>query len=350
MHPTRTVRRAAGTFGALALAMALVACGTTEAAEPEASSTTDSADASPASTSPDQSTTPATADGPVTVTGDDGEVTLDAAATDVVALEWGLVENLLALGVEPVGIADVEGYNTWDTVMPIDPDTPDVGTRGEPSLDAVAALEPDLVVTTTDLPENVIAQLEDVAPVLALRGSDASDPLGHMALTVETLAAATGTQAAAETLLADFDTALADGASAIEDAGLDGAEFTMADGYLNNDVVSIRMYTPGSFLGAIGEELGMVDAWTDGGDPDYGLAATDVEGLTSLGDVAFLYAANDDYGPDPFTEGLAGNQVWESLPFVQSGNVHRIPDGIWLFGGPASGGAFVEAFVDAVTG
>ena len=42
------------------------------------------------------------------------------------------------------GQADVAGYNTWDTVAPIDEGTPDVGTRGEPSLDAISALEPDL--------------------------------------------------------------------------------------------------------------------------------------------------------------------------------------------------------------
>src|SRR5690242_17122902 len=31
----------------------------------------------------------------------------------VVALEWTYVEDLLALGVQPVGIADIEGYKAW---------------------------------------------------------------------------------------------------------------------------------------------------------------------------------------------------------------------------------------------
>src|SRR5690606_40383397 len=92
-----------------------------------------------------------------------GEHPLDAPATDVVSLEWGLTETLVALGVEPAGQADVAGYNTWNTVAPIDESTPDVGMRGEPSLDAISALEPDLVVTTTDGPENVLAQIEVVS-------------------------------------------------------------------------------------------------------------------------------------------------------------------------------------------
>ncbi len=312
-------------------ALTLSACGTTEEAA-------DPADASAAPTG-----------GAVTVTDDRGTVTLDAPATKVVSLEWGLTENLLTLGVEPVGAADVTGYNTWDTVVPLDASTPDVGMRGEPSLDAISALDPDLVVTTTDLPEEVIKQIESQYPVIALRGSDASDPIGHMRRTVEVLGAATGQSAAAKTALADFDTAVADGTTALAAAGADGAAFTMADGWLSDGAVSIRMYTPGSFLGGVADALGLKNAWTAEGDPDYGLAQTDVEGLTQLGDVQFLYAANDSDGGDAFTDGLTGNAIWEQLPFVVAGNTHRLPDGIWMFGGPRSAEAFIDATVAAVT-
>jgi len=332
MRSTRSRSLAAGAL-ALATTFALAACGTTE---------------EPADTATDDASTDAAASGPVTYTDERGEHTLDAVATDVVALEWGLTENLLALGVEPVGQADVEGYNTWATVAPLDASTPDVGMRGEPSLDAISALEPDLVVTTTDVPENVIAQIEEVAPVLALRGSDGEDPIGYMRSTVETLAEVTGTQDEAETVLADFDAKVAEATTALDEAGLAGAEFTMADGWIANGAVSIRMYTPGSFFGALGEEIGLVNAWTEGGDPDYGLAQTDVEGLTALGDVQFLYVASESEA-NPFTDGLAGNAVWEQLPFVTAGDVHRLPDGIWMFGGPLSAGAYIDAVVETLT-
>ncbi|MDF2848412.1 MAG: iron-siderophore transporter substrate-binding protein, partial [Oerskovia sp.] len=39
----------------------------------------------------------------------------------------------------------------------------------------------------------------------------------------------------------------------------------------------------------------------------------------------------------------------EQLPFVAAGDVHRIPDGIWMFGGPASANAYVDALVAALT-
>lgn len=343
-------RHALVTGTLLVAALTLTACGTTE--DPSPAAEEDTAGGESTAVADDAAATTGDAEegsGPVTYTDERGEHTLDGPATEVVSLEWGLTENLLALGVVPVGQADIEGYNTWDTVAPLDPEgITDVGTRGEPSLSDITALEPDLIVTTTDIPDNVIGQLEDIAPVLTVRGSDSEDPLGYMRSTVELLGTATGTEEEAEAALGEFEQALSEGQSAIADAGFAGDEFVMADGWLNNGVVSVRMFTPGSYFGAIGEELGLVNAWTEGGDPDYGLAQTDVEGLTTLDDLHFLYAASDSEA-DPFAEGLADNAIWAQLPFVTGGNVHRIPNGIWMFGGPQSGEAFIDATVDAVT-
>jgi iron complex transport system substrate-binding protein len=344
MHITRTAyRRARRTSLATALvattaltALALAGCGTTEAPADAAGS-------------PSASSTAAT--GPVTVTGADGTVHLDAPATRVVSLEWGLTENLLALGVKPVGEADVKGYNTWDHSAALPASTPDVGTRGEPSLDAIVALHPDLVVATTDLPSNVIAKIAEKYPVLTLKGSEASDPVAYMRKTVTTLADATGTEMQGAALLKDFDAKVASGKAALAKAGEKGAPFTMSDGWIDSGNVSIRMYTPGSFLGAVAAELGMKNQWTSGGDKVYGLATTDVEGLTKVTNpkTHFLYAANSADGGDPFTKGLSGNAIWKKLPFVAAGNVHRIPDGIWMFGGPLSAEAYIDAVVNALT-
>ncbi|MBO9553591.1 iron-siderophore ABC transporter substrate-binding protein [Cellulomonas sp.] len=323
----------AAVTGALATALLLSACGTTEDA---------------AASEPTGSANPA--GGPVTVTDERGEVTLDHPATKVVSLEWGLTENLLTLGVTPVGEADVKGYNVWDTVVPLDPSTPDVGMRGEPSLDAIAALDPDLVVTTTDLPEEVITQIEAQVPVIALRGSDGEDPIGYMKHTLEVLGDATGTADEADAAIEAFDQAVADGKAKLEAAGKAGALYTMADGWESDGAVSIRMYTEGSFLGGVASLLGLKNAWTGEGDPDYGLASTDVEGLTGLGDgVTFIYGASDTDGGDAFRDVLKDNAIWQQLPFVVAGDVVRQPDGIWPFGGPQSAAAWIDSTVDAVT-
>lgn len=317
-----------------AAALALTACGTTE----------DTSDAAAPAAAPSS--------GPVEVTDERGTVRLDAPATKIVSLEWGLTETLIALGVKPIGNADVKGYNAYATTAPLDATTPDVGTRGEPSLDAVVGLAPDLVVTTVDLPENVIKQIAEQVPVIALKGSDGTDPIGYMRKTVTLLGQATGTAPKGEQLLADFDAKIAEGKAALATAGKTGAPFTMADGWLQDGTVALRMYTPGSFFGAVGKELGLENQWTTGGDPAYGLAQIDTEGLTKItkADTTFVYVANATDGGPEFEKALFGNAVWKTTPFGKADNTHKIPDGIWMFGSVPSANAYAAALVDAFTG
>ncbi|MFP3986486.1 iron-siderophore ABC transporter substrate-binding protein [Streptomyces sp. E11-3] len=279
------------------------------------------------------------------------KVKLDGPAKKVVGTEWNVVESLISLGVDPTGVADVKGYKTWDTAVPLKNDPKDIGTRGEPSMDTVASLKPDLIVATTDLSEAAVKQLRKVAPVLAVRPADAADPIGQMTDNLDLIAKATGTTQQSAKLKKDFEAKLAEGKKALADAGLAGAEYAFADGYVTANQVSIRPFTSGSLIGAVNEKLGLKNAWKVKGDKSYGLGATDVEGLTRLGDdVHFAYIGNDsDKSSTPFTGALAKDKVWTSLPFVKKGNVHRLPDGVWMFGGPESMNQYVDSVVAALT-
>ena len=207
------------------------------------------------------------------------------------------------------------------------------------------------MVTTTDMAETAIAPLAKQVPVLTLKGSDGKDPIGYMRKTVDTLAKATGKQAEGTKLLAGFDAKVTSGKAALETAGKTGAPFTMADGWLESGTVSVRMYTPTSFFGSVAGELGLKNQWPDGGDAVYGLAQTDIEGLTKVADAktTFIYVANASDGGDVYVDGIKDNAVWKQLPFVKAGQVQRIPDGIWMFGGPISANAYIDALVAAVT-
>jgi iron complex transport system substrate-binding protein len=317
-------------LAAAVLALALTACGTSENVTPQAN---DSAAAQPVSVTDARNK----------------KIDLKAPAVKVVGLEWGVVESLITLGVMPVGVADTKGYKAWVSAEKLDDSVEDVGTRGESSIDAIVALNPDLIVTTTDESASAIAQMEKAAPVLVVKGADAKNAIPQMKAIVEMIAQAVGKTEQAKTVLADFDKKLAEGKQKIADAGKAGTPYTMADGYKQGSTISIRMYTSGSLLGAVANELGMKNAWTGAGDPVYGLASTDVEGLTKLKDGEFLYIANDADGGDVFGGDLAKNAIWKNLPFVKSGNVHRLPDGVWMFGGPKSTKQFIDATVQAVT-
>ncbi|MDG4863829.1 iron-siderophore ABC transporter substrate-binding protein [Streptomyces sp. T-3] len=316
---------------ATAAALTLTSCGTTEPAADSKKKTSEA----------------------ITLTDGTGtKVTLkDGPAKKVVGTEWNVVENLVSLGVDPVGVADVKGYKTWDTIVPLKNEPKDVGTRGEPSMDSIASLSPDLILATTDLPASAVKQMRKIAPVLTVNPADAADPIGQMTENLDLVAQATGTTEQADKLKKQFDAKLAEGKKALEKAGLDGAEYAFADGYLVSNQVQIRPFTSGSLIGGVNEKLGLKNAWKVEGDKKYGLGSTDVEGLTKLGDkVHFAHIGNkDDKSSTPFTGVLTKNAVWKSLPFVKAGNVHQLPDGIWMFGGTASMEAYVDSVVEELT-
>ncbi|MCX4717467.1 iron-siderophore ABC transporter substrate-binding protein [Streptomyces virginiae] len=310
-------------------AVTLTACGTTEPAADDAKKTA----------------------APITLTDASGaKVELAGPAKKVVGTEWNVVESLVSLGVDPVGVADVAGYKTWNTAVPLKGEPKDIGTRGEPSMDTIASLKPDLVIATSDLPPAALQQLRKVAPVLEVRPGDAADPIGQMTKNLDLIAQATGTTAQSDKLKQGFQAKLDQGKKALADAGKGGAAYAFADGYVISNQVSIRPYTSGSLIGGVNEKLGLKNAWTVQGDEAYGLATSDVEGLTKLGDVEFAYIGNDgDKDSNPFAGVLAQDRVWTSLPFVQKGNVNRLPDGIWMFGGPESMNKYIDSVVAALT-
>lgn len=312
-------------------ALALSACGTTE-------NPTDPAEEK------------AAAGGPVTVTDSRGkEVKLDAPAEKVVALEWGEAEMLVTLGVMPVGVADTKGYGTWVTAEKLDDSVKDVGTRAEPSVDSVVALDPDLVVMEETRESNLVKQLEKYVPVLVAKGSDAGDNLTRMREDFTMIATAVGKDAEAEGILADFDTALAEGKQKIADAGAAGQSFVIADGWQDGNAVAIRPFGEGALVSQVAIQLGLENAWTGKVDDVWGLGQTDVEGLTTIkgDDVRFLYNASD--GNDVFADGLKDNRIWKSLSFVKDGRVDKLSDGIWTFGGPSSSRQYADELVKIYT-
>lgn len=312
-------------------ALLLSACGTTE-------------------TPTETPSSDATSSGPVTVTDSRGKaVTLKAPARKVVALEWAEAETLVSLGVMPVGVADTKGYATWVTAAKLDANVKDVGTRSEPSVDSIVALQPDLIVMEAERGAALVGQLEQSVPVLVTKGSDAKDNIGRLKSDVNMIAQATGRTAEAEKLLADLDAALADGKKKIADAGAAGQQFVFADGWREGSTISIRTFGQGSLVSQLGIQLGLKNAWTGPTDEVWGLGQTDVEGMTVLKgqDLHFFYNASD--GDDVFVDGLAGNAIWKSLPFVQQNKLHKMPDGIWTFGGPASAKQYVDQLVKVYT-
>ena len=80
-----------------------------------------------------------------------GTLTLDKTPERVIALNWAATEALLLLGVTPIGVADRDGYNAWVREPELPEGVANVGTRVAPSLEAIAELKPDLIVTSSEM-------------------------------------------------------------------------------------------------------------------------------------------------------------------------------------------------------
>jgi len=317
----------------VAAATALAACGTTQPAADEGSGT--GGDGTPES-------------GPITLTDATGtKVQLDAPAEKVVVLEWQQVEDVLTLGVEPVGVADVEGYNTWNSSVELPEDTTDVGMRGEPNLDAVFSTNPDLIIMEQEYSESVVKQLGKYdVPVLVTDGADTKDPIGNMKDTFSLIGKALGKEDEAEQVLEEFDATVADAKEQVESANPETTDFVYMDAYLDGSNIALRPFGQGSLVGELGEEIGLTNVWKGEVDPMYGLGATDPEGLTKVGDAHFFYTSTESR--DWLTE-LEDNRVYQNAGFVEAGRVHPFPEHIWTFGGPRSSEQVVEAYVDGLS-
>lgn len=284
------------------------------------------------------------AGGPVTLTDAAGrEVELPAPAEDVVTLEWQQTEDVLTLGVTPVGVADTEGYRTWVSAEELPDGVEDVGMRGEPNPDAIFNQSPDLVIVEegTDLKK---LEKYDV-PVLVTAGANAKDPIGQMKETFMLIAEALGKEDLAEDVLEDFDHSLEHAKEEVAAADPETTDFSYVDAYVMGSTVSIRPFGQGSLMGELGEELGLTNVWDGKVDPAYGLGQTDIEGLAAIGQAQLFYTGTD---ASTWLDEVKGNAVWKNAPFVEQDRIAAFPEGIWTFGGPRSSEQVLDAFVQSV--
>lgn len=144
---------------------------------------------------------------PIIIEHKKGTTTLDKPAKRVVALEWIFSEELVALGIQPVGNADNAEYKIWVTdEVALADDVIDVGLRWEPDLETIASSEPDLIISNTDNNDAIYKQLNDIAPTIEFdRYPDEGGAYTGMVNDFKTIATAVGKTEEADQVLADLN-------------------------------------------------------------------------------------------------------------------------------------------------
>lgn len=106
----------------------------------------------------------------VTMQDEHGILTLDKTPQRIVVLELSFVDALAAIDVSPVGVAE---DNDPSRILPdvrarLKP-WQSVGTRAQPSLEAISALHPDLIIADSSRHSGIYASLQQIAPVVLLK-------------------------------------------------------------------------------------------------------------------------------------------------------------------------------------
>lgn len=146
-----------------------------------------------------------------------GDVTIDEAPQRVVALGWADAETALALGVQPVGASDWlafggDGVGPWADGLY--DESPEIIETLEPSYEAIAALEPDLILDVKGSgDQDRYDRLSEIAPVVGVPEGGESY-LTTMEQQVEMISTALGVPEEGDALLEGIDTAYADAAAA----------------------------------------------------------------------------------------------------------------------------------------
>ncbi|MBZ7401697.1 Fe(3+) dicitrate ABC transporter substrate-binding protein FecB [Klebsiella grimontii] len=106
----------------------------------------------------------------VTVQDEHGHFTLDKTPQRIVVLELSFVDALAAVNVSPIGVADDNDPSRIlsDVRARLKP-WQSVGTRAQPSLEAISALHPDLIVADSSRHAGIYAALRQIAPVLLMK-------------------------------------------------------------------------------------------------------------------------------------------------------------------------------------
>ncbi|MFJ8868422.1 ABC transporter substrate-binding protein [Streptomyces sp. NPDC102473] len=255
---------------------------------------------------------------PRTLTHAMGTTTLESAPKRVVVLDVGEFDNVVSLGVEPVGYAPSEGDAAIPSYLRKDAGNPEsVGTINSLNLERIAGLKPDLILGSR------------------LRAADLYDELSKIAPTVFSIrpgftwkenyllnAAALDRTAKAESQLAAYE---AKAEKLGSDIGPDKPTVSMVR-YMPD---KIRLYAKASFIGTILQDVGLPRPANQQIDD---LAAEISSENIDEADADWIFTGV--YGDAKATrrDTARANPLWRNLGAVKAGHAQDVPDETWYLG------------------
>lgn len=260
---------------------------------------------------PEEDGPPLEASFPAVVTDDAGrEVTIAARPERIVSLAPANTEIVAALG----ALDRLVGVTTFCDYPEQVKDIEKVGDFMQPNLEAIAALDPDLVLVTTGVQAEVIGQLEALGAAVVAVDPQTIDDLYN---SIRVVGAAIGAGPAAEDLVSSMEIQIEDIGEKVESAPvtcfLEIAQdplFTVGSGTLLNELIEL----------AGGENVVTQE----------GYVAYSVEQLVAADPAVYLATKGSMSNPADIT----GRPGYENLSAVAEGRVFLLDDNLVSRPGP----------------
>ncbi|HET6392324.1 MAG TPA: iron-siderophore ABC transporter substrate-binding protein [Blastococcus sp.] len=238
----------------------------------------------------------------------------------VVVLDTGELDTALALGVVPVGAVTTGASDDFLSYLADDAaDVEPVGTVAEPDLEAIAALQPDLILSNRTRHEAIYEQLGQIAPTVF------AERVGvvwkeNFLLDAEAL----GLEARAEAELDEYE---ASAAALGEDLGDPAGTTISALRFVEG---TVRVYTRESFIGTVLADIGLDQLELPTGQvPTFAELAA--EEVTRADADIVLYSS---FGPADASgeDGVVAGPLWPRMGAVADGRAHAVEDDIFFTG------------------
>lgn len=249
-----------------------------------------------------------------------GTTTIEKTPERVVILTNEGTEALLELGVTPVGAVQSWTGNPWyDHIADEMKDAEVVGLESEVNIEAIAALQPDLIIGNKMRQEGIYEQLSAIAPTVF-----AEDLRGNWKNNFELYAKALNKEEKGKEVIEAYDSRIADLKEQLGDKlNMKVSMVRFMDG-------DVRIYQKDSFSGVILDQLGFARPESQDVDEFAIKGATKEQMPLMDGDILFYftYETGDGAASELEKEWLE-DPLFKNLKVAQKGEVHKVDDVIW---------------------
>ncbi|WP_122032511.1 iron-siderophore ABC transporter substrate-binding protein [Aliivibrio sp. EL58] len=270
-----------------------------------------------------------------------GQVQLDKPPKKVIALDWALTETVLSLGVNPIGVADVQGYQSWVKKPELNDSVMDVGSRREPNLELITELKPDVILISQHM-LSMYEKLNAIAPTLVYTVySNKKTPLVSAKEITLQLGKLLNKDQQAREVIIKTEQRLSDNGDKVRRFQLNHKPLLFIR-FINDKTV--RVHSEGSLAQATIDEMRLVNAWQE---------VTNMWGFTTAGFEALAQHQQSNvliFGPlkEAEKKQLTQSALWQAMAFTRSNLVYELP-AIWTFGGLISAQRFSDNITQQLT-